>query len=562
MPFTDKYGLKTGFAALGLASMLMVISPVASQSQAKWDAVRTLVNDAIDDNEPGVAVGAVIDGEVVFTHYRGLANLDQQAPINAQSRFNIASNAKQFTALMILDLAHTGQINLADDFRKYLPDTMPTVSQKITIDQLLTHTSGIRDIYDLWALTGVTWYERPFRNRDAMNLLNRQADLNFDAGGQYLYSNSNYILLAELIAKVTGKPFHEYAQEFFQQRGMTNTQVRRRYGSVVPNRARAYGKWSGWLEDPAIANLFGDGFLFSTLADQLSWEAQVWGNQPTLPADLVAQSQRPIDGVSSRNYGYGLEFGRYRGLATVFHVGSTGGYNAYLLRFPTLRTSIVVLGNTTQVGVVGLGRAIAEQVVGDQFVTEHSFPTGPTTVEDAGPAADYAGLYELDSGTFVRIVVRQDGIYREIEGRDPVRLLPDGEGILAYESDRQLKVAFSRGTKGQQEFTIFAPFQAPQVATAVTEAPADESYRQSIEGTFVNAETDTVITLRYREANAFELIKNGRSRNATLVGQDYLAWNAYRLRIQRDDTGVANGLLVDNRRIKNVVFDRRIPEAR
>jgi CubicO group peptidase (beta-lactamase class C family) len=256
------------------AVSIMLVAFTAGRAAPHFDApdpeaLSSLIDEAVGTDAPGVAVGVVQGDAVVFSHYSGLANLELSAPIDARSRFNIASNAKQFTALMVLELAHQGQIDLTADFRTYLPGALPGVGARITVDHLLGHTSGVRDIYDLWALTGVTWYERALTNTDAMALLNRQTALNFEPGSQFLYSNSNYILLAELIEAVTAQDFHEHARSFFDARGMTSTSVRRRYGVVLPDMARAYGNWDGWLEDPALANLHGDGFLYSTLDDQL-----------------------------------------------------------------------------------------------------------------------------------------------------------------------------------------------------------------------------------------------------------------------------------------------------
>lgn len=519
------------------------------------DGLADLIDEAVGPDAPGVAVGVVQDGEIVISHAAGLADLSNPTPLTVRSRFNIASNAKQFTALMILELAEAGRVDLSEDFRTYLPDAMPDVLERITVEQLLGHTSGVRDIYDLWALTGVTWYERPYSNRDAMALLNRQTALNFAPGSQYGYSNSNYILLAELIARVTDQRFHAHARAFFDARGMQATGVKRRYGVVVPDLARAYGNWDGWLEDPALANLQGDGFLFSTLEDQLHWERQVQGAAPSLSRDLIDRSQGPIPGSAHADYGYGLEFGVYRGLPITFHVGSTGGYNAYTLRFPAQKTSIVVMGNTTKVGVVQLGQQVADLVLEGAFGETQPFPDGPETVNPDHDRQSALGFYEFDSGTLVRIVEREGDIYREIEGVDPVRLIAEGGNVYRYESNPGLRVAFETTADGRRRFDLFAAFQATQGAVQIDETPEGDAYRQSLEGRFINAETGTIIELHHVAGDEFEMIKNGRSRTAALIAPDYLAWNNYRIRVERSG-GRAQALSVDNNRIRSVAFAR------
>ncbi|MEM9838763.1 MAG: serine hydrolase domain-containing protein [Pseudomonadota bacterium] len=536
----------------------MVVPPAHAQiGESQASSLRAMIDEMIDEGEPGVAVGVVIDGDVAMTHYAGLANLDVPSDIGPKTRFNIASVAKQFTALMVLDLASSGQIDLSEDFRTYLPTALPEVEQRISVNQLLTHTSGIRDIYDLWAVTGVTWYERPFRNRDVMALLNRQTSLNFEPGTNYWYSNSNYVILAQMVARVTGERFDKYAAEFFSARNMPSTGVKNRYGDIVPSLARAYGNWSGWFENAAIANTHGDGFLFTTLPDQLRWETQVWGNDPTLSAEVIATSQKPIDGMFTQTYGYGLEMGSYKGLPTVYHVGSTGGYNAYTLRFPSKKMSIVVMGNTTQVGVVGLGNGIADELLESSFTVEATFPPRPEVVSELKSVDDYLGLYELDSGTFLRLVIRDGDLFREIEGRDPVRMVPDEGNLFDYETIPGLKLALMTDDEGERSIGLFSPDQAPQLGTPLTEAPSGDRYRKGLEGTYVNDETDTEIVLEHKEDDTFIMTKNGRARNATLVSEGYLIWNGYRIRVQRRGSRKPYGLIVDNGRARNIRFDRQ-----
>ena len=547
--------LKTWLVILVLASGLKQAS--ADLTELDEDLVN-LIEDVVSETDPGLAVGVVVDGTIAFEHYRGLANLDIPSEIGPSSRFNIASNAKQFTALMALALADEGKIDLAKDFRVYLPGIMEGVEETISVAQLITHTSGIRDIYDLWALTGVTWYERPFRNRDAITLLNQQVSLNFEPGKEFLYSNSNYNLLAELISKVVGEPFHSYASTFFSARGMTDTIVRRRYGEVVPGLARAYGNWGGWMEQPALANLNGDGFLFTTLRDQLAWERQVWGNEITLPHQTIQSSQRPLLKPESPgfHYGFGLEFGTYRGADTVYHQGSTGGYQAYTLRFIEAETSVVVVSNSSQVDVVGLSRRLADRVLTDDLGAPEKFPSGPAQIGQMGPIDEFTGPYELDSGTFIRIVRRNGDLFREIEGRDPVKLMAEQGNVYRYEPPSELRIAFEWDEADSPTFTLYLEGQPPQYAVSVPPIPADPGYLQTFLGTYRNNETGTTIQLESVSGVELKMTKNGKPRKATLVGKDYVASGSYRIRIKTDDDPTKTELRVSNNRIRDVEFLR------
>ena len=264
---------------------------------------------------PGVAIGIVRDGEVVYETYFGYADLEHEVEVGPATRFNIASNAKQFTALCVLQLEREGKLDREDDIREHLPELFPDQEAPITIAQLIDHSSGIRDVYDLWSLQGKTWYERFLDNGDAFELLVAQRDLNFEPGTAHQYSNSNYLLLAEIVRRATGDSFDRYADTLFERFGMRETSFLSNYMEVIPGRAHPYGHWNGWKRYPTITDLHGDGALFTTLYDQLRWEQFVQeGTAPDLSSEFVEASQSTLPDHDVDAYGFGLSFGRYRGL--------------------------------------------------------------------------------------------------------------------------------------------------------------------------------------------------------------------------------------------------------
>nr|WP_279639169.1 serine hydrolase domain-containing protein [Sphingomicrobium sediminis] len=395
----------------------MLASPALAQplSEAEREAVDAIISSIEVGKAPGYAIGVVRGGETVFEATDGLADMSHGNAITPDTVFNIASVAKQFTAMMILQLAEDGRIDLDEDFRTYLPNAMPGIEDEITVRQLLRHRSGIRDIFDLWGLTGITWYENRLRNREAMALLNRQTDLNFAPGSDFLYSNSNYILLAEMIANVTGEPFYEVANGFFASLGMDDTLVRRRYGVVIPDLARGYMNFGSWLENPDIANTQGDGFVYSSLTDQLAYEAILQGAPGPLAPELIELSQsRPEGG----GYGFGLEHTDTNGLHDIYHQGSTGAYNAYTLRYPEQRLSIVVLSNASNLPIVQAVNNIGIALLGD------ALPPAPPPSQPSGPRNVVTMEAAYDAGTLAAM----EGRYVNAE-TDTVIVLEQGEGM-------------------------------------------------------------------------------------------------------------------------------------
>ncbi|MCJ8190692.1 serine hydrolase domain-containing protein [Sphingomicrobium aestuariivivum] len=522
-----------------------VASPATAQplTGGERTAIEELLEALETDGAPGVAVGIVRGGERVFEDYRGLADLSAGTAIGPETRFNIASNAKQYVALMVLGLAAEGRVGLDADFRTYLPSALPEVGETITVRQLLHHRSGVRDVYDLWALTGVTWYERALDNDDAMALLKRQRGLNFAPGSEHGYSNSNCVLLAELVAAVTGVPFESHAASVFEGLGMDETGWRARYGDVVVDGARAYNKWDGWLENPSIANLMGDGFLYSTLDDQLAYEARVQGGEDALVA--AAQAPGPDGG-----YGYGLEHDAWRGLERAWHVGSTGGFNAYGLRYPEEALSVVVLGNNAQIGVVALGNAIAEALIGAREEAAPTYAAGPGEVLARPANAAVVGAYEQEGGSIIAIVERDGALYRELEGREPVELRHEAGNVFAYATLADLKIAFEG-----ERFRLFLPSQPVATFDRLAPVPTDAATLESIEGRYVNGETDTEIVIEHAGGAAYRMVKNGRTRDAVMVAKDDLRWAGYRLRFERGADGAVERLLVDNGRNRGVKFE-------
>lgn len=137
---------------------------------AKLDSI---AKQDVPDGAPGIATAIISNGKLIYQHYAGLENLEDSLKIDAKSRFNIASNGKQFTALAILMLEDQGKLDLTNDIRDYIPEIYGNIEGRISIQNLLNHTSGIRDVYDLWSLQGVTWWQQTYDNQDVLNLVKK-----------------------------------------------------------------------------------------------------------------------------------------------------------------------------------------------------------------------------------------------------------------------------------------------------------------------------------------------------------------------------------------------------
>ncbi len=292
-------------------------------TQQQLDTLDRIANQDVPPGAPGIATAILKAGKVILIHYAGYADLSDSVKIDSLSRFNLASNGKQFTALAVLKLIDQGRLKLSDDLRQFLPALYPDIGERITITHLLTHTSGIRDVYGLWSLQGLTWWEQPFNNQDVLHLIEQQTDLNFQPGTKQLYSNTNYILLALVVERVTGRSFRSVTDELFASLNMPNTSFKDDHSTIEGPIARAYFNFDTWTTYDWVWDVVGDGNLFSTLPDQIQWEKIVQGKATTsISPAVIRQSQQLGNGSTAETYGYGLEFGEYKGLAYKFHEGA------------------------------------------------------------------------------------------------------------------------------------------------------------------------------------------------------------------------------------------------
>ncbi len=200
---------------------------------------------------PGCSTGVYQNGEVVFARGYGYADLINDVPITPATRFTVGSVSKQFTAASVALLVQAGRISLSDDVRKYIPE-LQSYPTPVTIANLVHHTSGVRDFWELVDLAGM----RPddgYTSEDMLNLAKRQKGLNFTPGSEYRYSNTGYLLLGEVVRHVTGQSLRRFADSaIFKPLGMTNTLFLDDHNEIVPKRASAYQPAGGGYQDRCV----------------------------------------------------------------------------------------------------------------------------------------------------------------------------------------------------------------------------------------------------------------------------------------------------------------------
>lgn len=517
----------------------------------------SIATQDVPPSAPGIATAILKGGKVVYEKYAGYANLSDSSLINPSTRFNIASNGKQFTALALLNLIERKKLRLSDDIRIFLPSLFPQLKDKITVQSLLNHTSGIRDCYDLWSLMGYTWWEKTFSNKDVLSLLEKQQDLNFKPNSSYLYSNTNYILLALIIEKVSGESFVAYTNNMFRQLNMFNTSFEDNYTNIRGPIARAYFNFGSWTTYNWIWNVCGDGNIFSTLEDQIQWERIVQGSITSgMPHSLIKKSQTYIKGSAFKNYGYGLEFGNYKGLSYTFHEGATGAWKATVTRFPAQKVSIITLTNTGK-SIPSMQTRQMADVVFDLEPDNAYIVTKPVAPGKFVSETEIMGTY-LTEGDFTFQFIKKDNkLFLRRSGRNDVELEREAANIFRQKYDTLFKQEFTTDAESRLQATAYYINHAPYSLKKQNELRPEFNYR-SLNGSYLNTETGTILEIIYRENNQYKIILAGEeyTSNALVITPKKMIAENCTFNFNAANTSV-DTIYLNGGRIKNISFLRQ-----
>jgi CubicO group peptidase (beta-lactamase class C family) len=372
---------------------LAVLSPVvigAALAQSSDDLMDSALKTKIDGivapliraNEPGAAVLVRKNGRTAFSSGYGVRDLPSLAKIDAQTNFRLASCTKQFTAMAIMLLVHDGKLRYDEPLTEVLPE-FPTYGKAITIRLLLNHVSGLADYESLMEQQersgGTAWSEQnQIQDTEVLALLKQQSSTIFPPGTQWAYSNSGYVLLGLVVAKVSGKSFGDFLRErIFTPLQMDSTLAYERGKNEVANRAYGHSRdgdaWKQTDQSSTSATL-GDGGVYSSLADLAKWDEALvhhfllgesemqaaltpaklsGGAQPKWPRDSDRPEGTPVA------YGFGWFLDPYREQKRMWHYGDTRGFHTYIERFIDDRVTIVVLCNRTDLDPEALSAKIA-----------------------------------------------------------------------------------------------------------------------------------------------------------------------------------------------------------
>jgi CubicO group peptidase (beta-lactamase class C family) len=342
------------FVLLVLAWLpLMAAAQAQGPHQARIDA---LMSRYAGDG-PGASLLVVKDGKPVIERGYGYANLEQHIKAGREANYRLASVTKQFTAASILLLKQDGKLKLIDPVRKWLPK-LPASDDKITIENLLTHTSGLIDYENLIPADRTTQID----DDDVLRMIALQHRLYFEPGSAHRYSNGGYVLLGLIVERASGMDLADFMkQRIFRPLGMDHTLMYEHHRGPKPaNRAYGYslvdGKWTRTDQSVTSATR-GDGGIYSNVADMAKWDAALYTDK-LLDAESRQLAFTPKDPTDDPDVLYG--FGWRLSGDTEWHSGESKGFRNVIIRWPRQHLTVVILSNRNHFKPYPLALTIGE----------------------------------------------------------------------------------------------------------------------------------------------------------------------------------------------------------
>ncbi len=315
---------------------------------------------------PGAAVEIISNGKLIFKKGYGYAYLEEKIPISSQTNFRLASVSKQFTATAVLLLIQRGKLNFDDRLTDIFP-RFPKYGEKITVKNLLNHTSGLIDYEDLIPDTATI----QVTDHDVLECMMRQDSTYFEPDTKWQYSNTGYALLSLIIEKISGESFPNFLEEnIFSPLKMNSTAAHVDGKDVIKNRAYGYDSTeTGWVRhDQSITSaVLGDGGIYSNLDDLFKWDQSLYSYDILNKKYRIASMTRSaLNNGDSIDYGFGWRLTTYKNNEIVYHTGSTQGFRNIIYRIPTKEFTVIILTNRNSAGEF-VTKGIAEKIVDIYF---------------------------------------------------------------------------------------------------------------------------------------------------------------------------------------------------
>lgn len=420
---------KSFFLSIGFLVFLTFIYGQTKQDRQLEKNLDNLLSPQFKIAEPGCEILVAKKGEIVYKKAFGNANMELNVPIRPDMVFNLASVTKQFTAVGILQLVEHGKISLTDSLQKFIPD-FPSKGYTITIENLLTHTSGIRDYMqiDYVNLYMERWDFKPKQLIDSF----KNYALVFEPGTKFSYSNSGYYLLGYIIQIVSGQSYQSYIQDhLLKPLGLVHTYFDSS-SIIIPNRVNGYRKEEGVFKNadfwsPTIE--YAAGGLISNVDDLFKWHKGLYSYQ-ILKKETLEKAFVPyqLKDRTETGYGYGWFLKTSNGIKSIEHEGGIPGFKSNVIYFPAEDIFIAALFNCGTVAVDDLSNTISSIALGKPLQTDVKINTNLLD--------EYEGDYQLTIDTSRTITMRKQNnqLIAEVSKTEKIPILFQSETNFQFKN--------------------------------------------------------------------------------------------------------------------------------
>ena len=545
---------------------ILKAEPKATTKAGKVDQLFSVYDNP---ESPGASVAVVQDGKIVYKNGFGSANLEYDIPNTPSTIFHIASISKQFTTFAIAQLADEGKINLDDDIRKYLPE-VPDFGEKITIRHLAHHTSGLRDQWNLLALAG--WrLDDVITKEHVLKLVANQKELNYKPGEEFLYCNTGFTLMGEIVARVTEQTFAEYCgKNIFEPLGMSNTLFYDDHQKIVKNRAYSYGTGEkGFTKSVLSYANAGATSLFTTVEDLSQW-AMNFENTKVGNANIMKMmhTKGVLNNGEEISYALGQFMDEYKGLNRVQHGGADAGYRTFLGRFPNQKFSVVVFSNLGNFNPNRMAAKIADIYLAEDIeaakeskekIEKANIVAPPNVGVSEADLKSYCGQYELQPGFIITISTENGLINAQATGQPKLTMTTIAQNQFEYK-EAGILIIFDKNDKGAiEELTLKqggGEFKAPRLV----EFDAKSVDLSMFAGKYYSEELSTFYTFLVEDGELIARHPRHEDIKLKLVKKDIFSgdkWFFGQAEIIRSNIGVITGCKVSSGRVRGVWFERQ-----
>lgn len=432
-----------------VSSAILLSHGASANSDATSVNYQTILDKSLAADGPGMTAILSEQGKVVYSGARGLANVEHQVPLKPDTVMRIGSISKQFTAAAIMMLVEQNKLALNDDIHKYVA-SFPTEGHTVTIEHLLTHTSGIANYTN----------DLTIMYRDALipatldQVLARAAKhpMIFAPGEKMAYSNTGYVLLGKIIEVASGQSYKQFIeQQIFAKLGMKNSY----YGGpqIIANRASGYQGEGANLANASHIDMtwpHAAGSLLSTTGDLSIWfNALATGKLISNASFAKMTSPFKLNDGSLSYYGYGLSMQSLGGYKTINHNGGINGFSTDAVYVPEKQLYIAVLANSEELDPSYVLQRIAASALN---ITVPDFT--PITLSKT-QLANYLGDYEIAANNVRSLLYENGKLYSQRNNGRKFELIPFAENSFFYPNSNNY-IVVEKNAQGDMVMKFYA----------------------------------------------------------------------------------------------------------